>query len=319
MNDRGPVFVVGLPRSGSTLLSRLLNDAGNILSVNDLYCVQAAIAGKMIDRTLDDHQAARLVDQILSVISLRSVSSDAFIGQICVPPAQLSSIRDAVLLRRCGPRRWHELMNDTLTRVAASAGKSVWADKTPQNFLHIDMLRGAFAGARFVFLIRDPRSVLASYKFARGEGHDRRRYHPLPYSIYWRKAARRYLEKRHDPDILLIRYEELIRAPERTTSQLARFLGTTIPTPRLMEIGHNSSFAAGTRQQLTHTETWICEKTCHQEIEALGYPITHARPELADTPGIAFRGLRFCSFQLTRYIANTDARSRIDGFFRQIR
>ena len=62
MNHRAPVFVVGLPRSGSTLLSRVLNDADDILSVNDLYCVQVAIADGVMNHSLDDPQTARLID-----------------------------------------------------------------------------------------------------------------------------------------------------------------------------------------------------------------------------------------------------------------
>lgn len=90
------------------------------------------------------------------------------------------------------PYEWHDLMNDLLMSVAVSAGKCRWADKTPQNFYHFYLLAERFPAARFIFLFRDPRSILASYKYARGKGHDARRYHPVVYSLYWRSAVRFY-------------------------------------------------------------------------------------------------------------------------------
>ena len=44
MKEASSIFIVGLPRSGSTLLSRLINESPDILCVNDLYYVQRVLA-----------------------------------------------------------------------------------------------------------------------------------------------------------------------------------------------------------------------------------------------------------------------------------
>lgn len=66
------VFVMGLPRSGSTLLSTLLNNSPDILSVNDLYFLPAVLAMDAVAGEMSDTQTAELADLLLNVINVRA-------------------------------------------------------------------------------------------------------------------------------------------------------------------------------------------------------------------------------------------------------
>jgi hypothetical protein len=210
-------------------------------------------------------------------------------------------------------------MQFIMGRVAECLGKRRWADKTPQNFLHVERLASAFPAARFVFLMRDPRSVLLSFKHASGEGHDRRRYHPLAYAFYWRMAVDRYNELRsaYGKAMLLLRYEDLTGQPIAACRILGDFLGTAIHAPPLDTLGHNSSFATRRRSALTDTETWICEKVCRTTMEQLGYAASAAQPQLRDITELGRLSIRFSMFQLRRTIGDHDGRKRIINVLRR--
>lgn len=312
-----PIFVMGLPRSGSTLLSRLLNATPDILSVNDLYYLQAVLAEGVADLQLTHAVSIRLIDRLLEVIATRAHANEDFIGQFDISPEQLEEIRSAVMA--APPPRWNLLLDAVLSRVAQAGGKRRWADKTPQNFYHLERLAVAFPDARFVFLFRDPRSVLASFKYAAGDGHDPRRYHPVVYALYWRAAVRWWQRFEGDSRVAMVRYEDLVSNSLAACAQLSGFLITHIEVQPLDRIGHNSSFAKGDRQTLSPTETWICERFCRREMGVLGYQSSGARPNIRGIAALLKTSLRFTSFQLVRVVRDRDARQRVVAYLRGLR
>lgn len=316
-----PIFVVGLPRSGSTLLSRLLNETSDIVCVNDLYFVQAVEADGCFSGLLTPRQVNTLAETLLHVIATRSDTNREFIGQFRLDSTQREKILAEIIgLGATGTLTWSSLMQGIMGRVAASVGKTRWADKTPQNFLHVERLCQAFPTARFIYLLRDPRAVLLSYKYASGEGHDLRRYHPLAYALYWRMAVARYheLQATYGASMLLLRYEDLTGQQEATCRRLGDFLATTITAPPMETLGHNSSFATKGRSALTDTETWICEKVCRTAMEQLGYAPSMAHPRLRDLPELIGLSLRFAFFQLRRTLGDRDGRARIMNVLRRL-
>ena len=309
----GPIFVVGLPRSGSTLLSRWLNESNEIVAFNDLYYVQAVLAAGATDGPLDDATLDRLLGRLLTVLRRYSTEGARLAARLSLEPATIASIESEVAARhRRAPLGWAELMEETLGRAAAALGKRRWVDKTPQNFLHLDLLRRAFPSARFVYLVRDPRSVLASYKHAHGPGHDPRRYHPVTYSLYWRTMARSGLaERRRANDVAVVRYEDLVQRSDATAAALGSFLDAELPGIDLAGVGTNSSFRHGPAGGLSSSERWVCEHLCSAEMAALGYDGDRSRPRLSDAGELLAVTARFAGFQLRRATTSADGRRRM--------
>lgn len=307
-----PVFVVGLPRSGSTLLSRLLNESPDIMSVNDLYYVQAVLAVNAAHGPLPSDLVEPLLDAILDLVVIRGSRNNAFIGQFELDAGQAARIRADVL--EAASKRdmdWAALMDETLSLAARTVGKKRWADKTPQNFMHMDLLRGAFPDARFIFLLRDPRSTLVSFKYAAGSGHDPRRYHPVAYALYWRTAARALMAERNRDDVELLRFEDLVGDVAEVSRRLGLFLETDIAAVDLSDVGNNSSFRSGRRKPLTTTEVWLVQRMCAVEMESLGYGEQDASPRLRDVPELLWLTARFTVFQFGRLLFSADGRKRI--------
>jgi Sulfotransferase family len=318
--DSQPVFVMGLPRSGSTLLSRILNTSPDILSVNDLYFLQEVLANDAENSVLSANQAHALTTSLLKVIDTRANANTEFLGQFKVSEKQIDAIREDVLKAHdIRAMSWSEMMDAILSRVAAGVGKTRWADKTPQNFYHFDLISSQFGDARFVFLFRDPRPILASYKYSGGEGHDSRRYHPLTYALYWRSAVRYFIKLESDPRVMMIRYEDLLDSSGSVCSILSSFLSTTIRNPDISTLGNNSSFGDRTRRSISPTEAWLCQKVCQPEMRRLGYVVDAARPRLRDIPELLLISLRFIRFQMIRSLRDTGARQRIGAYIRGLR
>jgi hypothetical protein len=104
---------------------------------------------------------------------------------------------------------------------AARFGKSRWGDKTPMYCLHLSTIEAVLPEARFIHLIRDGRDVALSLRemwFSPGPSIEAQ-------AVHWRHCVstarqqgaqcRQYLE---------VRFEALIRDPERVLRTIGEFL-----------------------------------------------------------------------------------------------
>ncbi len=60
---------------------------------------------------------------------------------------------------------WSSLLGSIMEYNAHLFGKKIWGYNTPQDYLHLPRLQQAFPQAKFIFVMRDPREVMRSYKY----------------------------------------------------------------------------------------------------------------------------------------------------------
>lgn len=183
----GPVFVVGLPRSGTTLVDRILASHPAVASLGELNDLPLAVM----------HAAGRVPDK--GELIRRAAHCDhAALG------------RD-YLARTAGYR----------------PGRPRVVDKTPLNLLYLGVIALAIPSARVIHVRRDPLdSCFAMYKtlFRMGypfsyDQRDLARY----YGAYHRLMAH---WRRELPDAFLdLGYEDLVAAQEATTRRLLEYCG----------------------------------------------------------------------------------------------
>ena len=196
-------FIVGVPRSGTTLL-RLQLDAHPELAIppeTGLGDLLATFHGATPTR-------AELIHGVTSMPTWQDlgVSRDEL-------AAAFEAVRD--WSAGAGVRAYYTLY-------AESHGKHRYGDKTPGHVRHMDTLARALPEARFVHIIRDGRDVAASLRrmpFAPGGG-DMAAIAALWRDTIWR--ARRAAETL--PHYTEVRYEELVAHPERVLAELCDFL-----------------------------------------------------------------------------------------------
>jgi len=217
---------------------------------------------------------------------------------------------------------WHEVLQEWLVRLAHHHNCAYWGYKTPQDFMHMEELSQLFPGVKFIFIMRDPRKVMRSLKNLpneKGGDGDRKQYHPIAYSVYWKMAYERvqaFIDSGLAP-VHVIRFEELIADPNQHAQTLAAFLTTSVSSPVEVKQG-NSSFQSQRQIEMTDTECWLCEKLAGSTMEKAGYSLSGAQPKLRDIPELVRISVQFTWFQVYRATTNPEKRASILNFIKSL-
>lgn len=192
-----PVFLLSLPRSGSTLLQRMLATSGAIAGADEPWFLLPlwAMRQRPVGRAAYSHQT----------------SVDAFNDLLATLPDGETTYRLAV--RDFALRIYGELAD----------GRPYFLDKTPRYYLMVDFLREVFPEARFVFLVRNPLAVLASVIQTWYKGH----FMWFDHWIDWKSGhacMAEAIHRRREGD-MVVHYEELVQSPQETLEGLCAGLG----------------------------------------------------------------------------------------------
>jgi Tfp pilus assembly protein PilF len=212
-DDAAPIFIIGQPRTGSTLIERMLAAHPDVHSAGELQYF-----GRVLRQL-----AARTSPRVNTPAAGADASSA--VGRL--PTARLPGGLDAVLVAAAASVSSAELGRAYLEAVAPVRGdRARFIDKLPGNFLHVPHILAALPHARIVHVTRDPLDAcFASFKqlFADAYPHSYEqgeqarhfvRYHTL--MAHWREQfPGRFLD---------LAYEEVIAAPARTARRLLEYL-----------------------------------------------------------------------------------------------
>lgn len=183
-------------------------------------------------------------------------------------------------------------------RVAAEAwarcyGKERWGEKTPYNLFYADVLADMFPGARFIYLVRDPRAVVRSMNAIVYFSDD-----TALNALNWRHAATHgyALLKTSVParQRITMRYEDVVRDPEVHLRRICAFLGVTFETAMLEFHKDSRKYMAPTirtpsvtqsvsdehisrwKADLSTAEVGLVEAICGPAMASAGYAPTGA-------------------------------------------
>ena len=197
-----PIFLVGCPRSGTTLLRDMLSMHPGISIPRESHVLPR------LYRAYGDpgnaFEARRLAGVLLSLEFIR----------LWAPKLDPDSFGDC--------RSFREVVSRVYGAWARNAGKSRWGDKTPQYVAEIPTLREIFPESRFIHIYRDGRDVALSWIDA-----------PFgPNNVYvaasdWRHfvtEGRRAGRSLPPGTYLEVRYESLLEEPEATLRRICEFL-----------------------------------------------------------------------------------------------
>ena len=190
-----PIFIVGMPRSGTTLIERILGAHPQVRDAGELQDFPFQMAWAW------DHQSPRMLDNHM-----------------------LSSI-DRVDFAQLGQR----YLQRTQWRAWAADGqpRAAYTDKLPRNAMNVGFIHRALPGARIINMVRDPMDTcFSNLRELFGAAY--------PYSYDQRELAAHYRNHRklmahwHEvlPGRMLdVSYESLVADPEAVARQVFKFCG----------------------------------------------------------------------------------------------
>lgn len=194
--DHSPIFIIGVYRSGTTLLRYIIDSHSHISCPPESNFLAPL---------------AQLATSTMYGASLASMGFDQAHVQ----------------------HKLRELAIYFFGNYAASHGKVRWADKTPDYVDHLDFLRALFPEAQFIMIYRNGLNQAHSYTregaFMRAtlagychEGEDLR----VGAVRYWKEKVGQMMdfEQRYPQQCIRVRYEDLCLRPEQETRRLFAFL-----------------------------------------------------------------------------------------------
>jgi hypothetical protein len=197
------IFVIGPPRSGTTLLMRMLSSHSRIYSRAEPH-----LLSPLAHLGYYDSVDAAPFDHLQAAQAAREFVAD-------LPRAEED------YLDAC--RAYADLLYGRML-AARGGGKAFFVDKTPANALILPFITRLYPRAHYVVLTRHPAAIFSSYanSFFDGDYAAARRFNPILNRYV--PAMARLLRQRPVP-LVEVRYETLVQDPEGEMRRVFDFLG----------------------------------------------------------------------------------------------
>lgn len=268
-----PFFIMGSPRSGTTLAAQLL-DGHSRLAVY-LEMTYYGTFGPIIHMYGDLRRPGnrrRFIGDVLGLIRLQRAE-----------PPGIDAVEHALVAPT-----FEGILATLLELHARGRGKVRGGEKTPLHFRYLTEIRAGFPHSPVLYLMRDPRDVVLSMRKAWNmsirEG-----------TQVWNEAFLRVTEER-DPAVHLVRYEQLVDDPAAKTAELCGILGESFEPEMVHTVdrvpeqvkairhldltklsGPVVSSSVGNFREMSSDEIEAIEAACAAGMEAMGYTFTTAR------------------------------------------
>ena len=269
-----PVIVLGVRRSGTTLL-RVMLDRNPALAVPD----ESYFVPQLARRHRGTVEPASFVNDLRRLPTL----------------AEWGLSTDAVAARLRPGMTTGEAIAAVFEAYAAERHKPRWGDKTPLYMQHLPLLERLFPEASFVHLIRDGRDAALSFLsvprgiMTEGWGYPR---DVAGFACQWAtevRAARTLGERVGPGRYLELRYEALVADPAGELRRTCSFAGLEYDEAMLGYVGRTESARKEHQQRLNEpprvgvrdwsTEMPVADREAFEAVAGdllaeLGYPVT---------------------------------------------
>lgn len=212
MSINTPVFITGLYRSGTTLLSRSLNANPKIFITFDNVHFMRFCYNKF--QPLNSKNILRLINNISRrLLDRNNIKIDK---KIII--SELQSYKNISY-----STIYNNIMKNCFLK---KTNKLIWGEKTNVAWGSIPNFLKMFPNGKCIFLLRDPRDVLCSFK--------KMTDNPYPNyldSIFASLGAFQYAKflkkKISKNNLFIIKYENFVNEPEKNLKKICKFIGVS--------------------------------------------------------------------------------------------
>ncbi|MCP3932316.1 MAG: sulfotransferase [Bacteroidetes bacterium] len=286
------VFVVGNPRSGTTMLGLMLGNHQSIHTFHELH---------FFDKLWDPKQTEKEITKAEALIlerKLRTIESQ----DILKNRGRLDNEMPEILPSREFPdivQRSSDVYTIFLLQVTQANSKTIPCEQTPGYLYYVNEIQARLPDSKFIHIVRDPRDVLLSQK-KKWQSQSLKKenpalfekirlwvnYHPVTTSLIWRAAIKRSSLQSEKSSFYNVRYEDIGQNPEKELRSICKFLninytaemlnvsraGSSIKNYNAEEKGVDSARESHWLQDgLTNTEIFLCQKINKIHMKKFGY------------------------------------------------
>jgi LPS sulfotransferase NodH len=283
-----PVFVVGFPRSGTTLISEVLSAHPDlVVSPETFYFLRFAPRCEAAGGLSDREARRSFLEHFTSFhgvgdMELGEATIEAYVDEL-VEPAEVGH---------------DDILGGLLRRFADQHDASRWGEKTPAHLRKVPEILEAFPEARILCVVRDPRDAILSQFEAdmgdRGLVHRARRW--SRFAGLEQQWSQTYPER-----FARVRYEDLLVDTQPVVEAICEHVGLPFEPsmlahhdtdPQSFDPGREPKKAKAARPiDPSNREKWreamddrdvrVVELFCAEAMDRYGYP----RGEVRLTPG----------------------------------
>nr|WP_321233986.1 sulfotransferase [uncultured Psychroserpens sp.] len=278
-----PFFIVGVQRSGTTLLRLILNAHSEVAIPEEASFLKPLLKKKWIETSITGDKKDKLVSYLRNneQFNLWNFDREPLLKEI--------AYKESTTIK--------EIMEIMYTSYATHEGKTSWGDKS-LFFGAMDLLYQMFPEAKFIHIVRDGRDVFYSWRRM-----DPNKSHPSVMALDW-KFKIRFIEKsmKNIPstNMMVIRYEDLLDKPEDILKETCKFLNLEFQKEMLKfhkssnkYIGKHhsdlifkeidSSNINKWKVQLNDKETKLYQMAAGNVLKKYGYELMHKTTSMSST------------------------------------
>ncbi|MDX1707813.1 MAG: sulfotransferase, partial [Desulfobacterales bacterium] len=190
-----PVFIVGMPRSGTTLLQGILSNTGKYFPMPETHFFSRVTYG------LPENGLSRKDRRIIRRMLQRK-------ARIELAPKALQHLNS------------QKDIFEYVIGLYNPDKKDTFLEKTPRHVFFFAKIRNYYPTARFICMTREPKNIVSS----RLRKDPARKKSVIRLALLYNKIAAAICKIQSEDNVLLVRYEDLTSANESTLKKTCEFL-----------------------------------------------------------------------------------------------
>ena len=300
-NEESPIFVCGTSRSGTNLMAACIRDQTENCVVGETHYfddLRVRLNSMLGNRLGKDEQ--KICEDYFLALTHRPYGHHG--DPECATMSRTGLTEAAAALGGCPDAYFLAYCKLQMERY----GSQGWGEKTPRHALRMNEILELFPNARIIYMLRDPRGVVASYRDWKNQGgfdleadpdhikileeeekRTRKSYHPVIITLLWKAAfkAAQAAQELHGKDRIRIQqYELLCSEPDQQFSEVFSWIGSDAEVDSSNLTVQNSSYesyeekggvksgpATRWRKKLTPREIGLIECVCGKTLQESGY------------------------------------------------
>lgn len=222
-NVESPIFIVGAPRSGTTMLSVTLDRHPNICIPPETQFFSQFLP------SLPENGAVLKAEELVELALSSSRIKDLHLDKNKVLEVFLE-------MGKNGPLEY--LLLAILKCYAQKEGKLRFGEKSPGHLNCLEHILSVFPKAKIICIVRDGRDVVRSLlEVGWAEPGNPRRF--WLFCMQWEQSMRlslKFNDKFSSESFFMVKYEDIILQPELEISKICKFLGEKFSLSQLSEV-----------------------------------------------------------------------------------